>query len=233
MQQIVVAHGALGSAVQMQPLAVALVGLPNVAVTVVEFPGHGHTPIADDAQFRIEHFADALAEIVSALPGAPPLLFGYSMGGYVGLALEARSPGMFSGIVTLGTKFDWTPSGAELEASRLDPVVIREKVPKFAAALAERHVGAGGWEHVLARSAVMMRASGSAPLLSDRLLSQIGIPVCVAVGTQDDLVSVDESERAAALMPHGRCVSLDNVAHPIERVPTEVVVALIAAMRST
>src|SRR5436190_18139951 len=110
MQTILVSHGALGSALQMQPIVEALeaFGDGRIRVEVLEFPGHGHTPLANDEAFLLAHFVDVMANAVKQIAGLPPVLFGYSMGGYVGLSLEARSPNTFSGIVTLGTKFEWT-----------------------------------------------------------------------------------------------------------------------------
>lgn len=233
MTTVLVAHGALGSAAQMQPLAAALralsdgEGRDDVRVEVLEFPGHGESALSDASRFRLTGFVDVMAHAVARLPAAP-VLFGYSMGGYVGLALEARAPGTFAGIVTLGTKFVWDAATAEREAVRLDPEVIAVKVPRFATALAARHAGAGGWETVVQRTATLLRANGSAPLVSRDVLETIAIPVTVAVGANDETVTIAESEWAADAMPHGRCVVLDAVTHPIERAPIERLVAIVA-----
>ena len=82
-------------------------------------------------------FVEALGDCVSALAlyaddeianVHAPIVFGYSMSGYVALALEAERPGTFSGIVTLGTKFAWTPDVATTESARLDPAAISKKL---------------------------------------------------------------------------------------------------------
>lgn len=212
----------------MQPIADALRACSDgrFAVDVVEFPGHGDTLAGDSSLFRMAHFVDVMASRV-AMCESPPVLFGYSMGGYVGLALEARLPGSFAAIATLGTKFLWDVATAEREAARLDAAVIAAKVPRFAETLAARHAGAGGWETVVARTAALLRHNGVDPLLTPELLSRIGIPVTVAVGSRDDTVSVEESTSCAARMPRGRCEVLDQVPHPIERVPTDSIVSLV------
>jgi len=231
---IVVAHGALGSAQQMQPVAEAFrqLGDGRFEVRVVEFPGHGDTPRADAEAFRLANFVDDLARVVSTCE-APPLLFGYSMGGYVGLALETRAPDTFAGIVTLGTRFQWDIEGAEREAARLDPVTISTKVPRFAAALEARHAHAGGWETVVVRTAALLRANAQAPLLSLDVLERVSIPVTVAVGDKDDTVSVAETQAAAAVMRFGRCVVLPDTPHPIERVKAEHLVGLLRPVIAT
>ncbi len=235
MPTLLVVHGALGSAAQMQPIANALRALQNpqgsepITVELLELPGHGSTALVDGTRFHLDDFVDAMAAAVSR-HAAPPFLFGYSMGGYVGLALEARAPGTFAGILAFGTKFLWDVATAEREASRLDPVLVASKVPRFAAALAARHEGAGGWETVMIRTAALLRENGRAPLLSLDILERIGIPVTVAVGGKDDTVSVAEAESAARVMLHGRCVVLEDVGHPIERVPVERIGELLRVM---
>ena len=216
----------------MQPIVDALRARDDglFRVETLEFPGHGSTPLENADEFRLTQFVDVMAARLSLIEGPPPLLFGYSMGGYVGLALASRSPRAFRGIVTLGTKFDWNPASAEREAARLDPVVIASKVPKFAAMLAARH--AVGWESVVCRTAALLRANGEAPLLTVDVLERISVPVCVAVGETDDTVSVAESQTAADLMPRGYCVTLVETPHPIERVSVARIVELVQAMRS-
>lgn len=221
---ILVLHGALGAAEQMRPVADALGELGPVRL--VEFAGHGATPLGEGA-FGIAGFRDALA---ASLDASPPYVFGYSMGGYVALALEAARPGSVAGIVTLGTKFDWTPEVAAREAARLDAATIREKVPRFAAALEARHAHAGGWELVLERTAGLLRDLGADPLLDASSLARVRCPVVIAVGGRDDTVSVDECQATAAWLPHAAVESLADLPHPIEKVPPASAVALMRAL---
>jgi pimeloyl-ACP methyl ester carboxylesterase len=225
---ILVVHGALGSAAQMRPVADALaaIGIPFL----VELPGHGETPLPDGSVFGMDAFADAIAAAVTQtgtlsndgeaeIPA--PVVFGYSMGGYAALLLEARTPRTFGGIVTLGTRFEWTPELAAKEASRLDAAAITAKVPKFADTLAERHARAGGWHRVLDDTAALLRELGGAPLLGAGTLGRIEIPVTIAVGDRDDTVSAEEAERIAGMLQNATVAVLPDVPHPIERVPRE------------
>lgn len=224
---LLVVHGALGSASQMLPIANALDVV--VAADTVELPGHGRTELQGRA-FGMEVFADTLREValrVRERTGTAPAVFGYSMGGYVALALEADHPGTFARIVTLGTKFDWTPGSAEAAARRLDPDTVAAKVPSFAETLQLRHTVEGGWRRVMTDTAAMLRSLGEAPLLTAARLSRIAVPVRIVEGSRDDTLSPGESERAAAAIPGARHVILDDVQHPIERVPPEAIVALV------
>ncbi len=221
---VVVLHGALGSGAQMQPVVEALRAQRRYAeVLGVELPGHGHTPLATQTAFDLRTFALALQAAIHDAGLVRPVVFGYSMGGYVALLLEHLAPGTIGGIVTLGTMLHWTPAIAEAAASRLDPQVISAKLPAYAAALAARHSGAGGWELVLAQTAAMLRELGEEPLLTNALLESVHCPVHLLVGGRDDSVSLDDAVSAAAHLPRARASLLPDVPHPIEKVDVQLV----------
>jgi len=208
-------HGALGASAQFAALAPLLSGRHRVHV--LDFEGHGAAP-AGERPARIEHLAGNVLAHLDAAGVERAHLFGYSMGGYVALHLAATQPARVAGVVTLGTKFTWDPAIAAREASRLDPAVLRAKVPRFADALAERHAGAGGWEQVLARTADLLRALGDRPLLDAEVLSTIAQPVRVMVGDRDATVSVEETAAAYRALPAGELAVLPRTPHPLEQV---------------
>lgn len=231
--RILVVHGALGSAAQMEPVRLALQAVGDAEC--VELPGHGNTPLAMDAEFGMPMFVQHLREAVQAVHrttrsgNAAPFVFGYSMGGYVALALEAAYPGTLSGVVTLGTKSAWSPAVAAREAARLNPVIIAEKVPRFAELLRQRHEMAGGWELVLQRTGALLMQLGDHPVLTPQSMRAITTSVCVAAGELDETVSRDECAQYASYLQHGRAVVVAGAPHPIERVPMESLVQLVHA----
>jgi pimeloyl-ACP methyl ester carboxylesterase len=218
---ILVVHGALGSAEQMRPIAEALGEL--APTRLVELPGHGDTALGVH-EFSIRGFGGVLAAAAGA---SRPLVFGYSMGGYAALALEAERPGTFAGIVTLGTKFAWTPEAAAREVARLDASVIAAKVPRFAAMLEARHSRSGGWELNLSRTAALLTAIGRAPILDDATLARLSLPVLFGVGERDDTVGADETARVAAAVTNGRSTVLTGAGHAIESVSVDAIVTLV------
>lgn len=222
--QIFVVHGALGSAVQMEPIAHALESLGDVHN--VELPGHGQTPLPAGSDFSIDTFTDALALAIGRASHDATVkrfVFGYSMGGYVALALEANRPGTFAGILTLGTKFAWTPALALRDGSRLNADIIAEKVPKFATALEERHRNTGGWKLVLDRTANLLVQLGDKPILTRQSLGGVQARTCIAVGERDDTVSADEAREYAGYVPNARAEVLPDTPHSIERVSAEAI----------
>ncbi|MFN9204965.1 MAG: alpha/beta fold hydrolase, partial [Gemmatimonas sp.] len=123
-----VVHGALGSTAQMHPIVEALSASGRfAAVQAVELPGHGRTPTS--VGFGMGPFTSALATAVRDVGFGRPVVFGYSMGGYVALLLEASAPGSLGGIVTLGTMLHWTPEVAARARTLHAPAARRPEAP--------------------------------------------------------------------------------------------------------
>jgi pimeloyl-ACP methyl ester carboxylesterase len=204
----------------MEPLRAAL------SAQTVELEGHGDTPPAGDAYSMPRFVVQLRAAIVSQGRG-PATLVGYSMGGYVALLLAAESPELVSRVVTLGTKLAWTPEFAAKETGRLDPVVIRAKVPPFAEQLEQRHRAAGGWETVLRKTAALMTSLGANPLVDEALLKRVAQPVRLMVGDRDAVVSVEETRAAAKQLGKGELAVLPGTPHPIEQVRVDLVASMV------
>jgi pimeloyl-ACP methyl ester carboxylesterase len=216
---LVLLHGALGDAGQLAPLSDRLVAAGSTAPLLLELPGHGVTP-SGDAPFRIESFAAAVLEELDRRGIARASFFGYSMGGYVALHLAATNPHRVERVATLGTKLDWSPQVAERECAMLDADTIRLKVPRFAAALAQRHA-ALGWERLLNETAGLLRSLGARPLLGGARFAAIPHPTRIGVGDRDATVSIEESAAAARQLPNGELEVHPRTPHPFEKVPLD------------
>ena len=173
-------------------------------------------------------FALALLDVVQHEGLPRPVVFGYSMGGYAALLLEAIAPGTFGGIVTLGTMLHWNAEVASRAAARLDLAVMQAKVPAFVQALDTRHAAVGGAAAVVPRTADLLRALGNAPPLTDALAAGIQCPVHLLVGDRDDSVSLEETTIFASRLPRAQAVLLPDTPHPIERVSAELLVQAVA-----
>lgn len=212
-------HGALGDAHQLAPLAHRLTQLGIGRPTVIELPGHGATPLAYP-QFRIETFAEAVLAELDARGISQADFFGYSMGGYVALHLAATAPARVRRVATLATKLAWSPAVAARESSMLDPATIRDKIPKFAAALEQRHT-AMGWEALLGHTATLLRDLGERPRLTPAVYAGIAQPARIAVGDRDTTVSIDECVEAVRVLPRGELEVHPGTPHPFEKAPLE------------
>jgi pimeloyl-ACP methyl ester carboxylesterase len=144
-------------------------------------------------------------------------IFGYSMGGYVGLRLALQNPNIVDSIITLGTKFNWSRESAMQEIKMLDPEKIEENVPAYAKHMEKLHSG-NDWKIVMKKTAKMMIDLGEGKRLNDDELRLIHHEVLICMGELDTMVTQEESVKTANLIPGGKFRMLEGVKHPIEKV---------------
>ena len=214
MNPLLILHGALGSASQLDPVKSSC-EIKGSVVYNLNFSGHGGA--AFQANFGIEQFTEDTFQFLQNHKLKQVDIFGYSMGGYVALWLAKNYPERVGKIVTLGTKFDWSEESAVKEVKKLNPEKIQEKIPAFARILEHRHAP-NDWKMLLQKTADMMVSLGKAPLLTKENLQTIKHPTTICLGDQDDMADRDYSEQVASFLPRGSFQLLDNTQHPIEKV---------------
>lgn len=214
-KNLILLHGAIGASKQLNKLAVQLEKDYNVVS--IDFDGHGGKDLTPE--FGINLFSQNLIEFVHDNKFDNVSIFGYSMGGYV--ALNAINRGLsVNRLVTLGTKFSWTPEGAAREVKMLNPLVIEEKIPQFASYQKSLH-SPTDWKAVMNATAKMMIDLGNNPALEDNLLKSIDTPTLCLLGDQDTMVTKEETQHVVSLLPKGKFEIIENCQHPIEKVPLE------------
>ena len=211
-QQIILLHGALGSAEEMEPLAEMLKA--NFEVRSFTFEGHDKRQSAKS--FTMDSLAEQLRVYIEQEQLAPAALFGFSMGGYVATWLAFEHPELVKQIITLGTKWQWNAEEAKQESKKLDPEKIKEKVPKFGQYLQKLH--GENWPQLMQHTAAMMVDLGTKPRLGEKEFNKIDIPISVLLGENDDMVSLSESENAVTQLPNAKLEILAGQPHPIARI---------------
>lgn len=213
MKNIILLHGAIGAKDQLESLSQELQS-QGFSVSSFSFSGHGQVPFQNN--FGIEQFALELEEFIKTHNLHQPTVFGYSMGGYVALYLAHQQPALLGSIITLGTKFEWTPEIAQKETKMLDSKIIIEKVPKFAEALKIRH--GNDWEMLLQKTAEMMIGLGNNNVLSLHNISAIENKVMIGLADKDTMVSLEETTAVFKQLKNGSMHMLPNTKHSIETV---------------
>jgi esterase/lipase len=213
MKNIILLHGAIGAKDQIEPLSHEL---KQHGFTVYSFSFSGHGNIPFQTNFGIEQFALELENFIKENHLVKPTVFGYSMGGYVALYLAHQQPNLIENIITLGTKFEWSPEISQKEIKMLDPKTIIEKVPNFAKALKTRH--GNDWELLLQKTAEMMLSLGTKNALSLSDFAGIQNKVLIGIADKDNMVSLPETTSVYMQLPHGGMYMLPNTKHPIETV---------------
>lgn len=213
MKHLVLLHGAIGAKDQLQPLADLL--KDEYSIHLFNFNGHGGKPFTAD-EYSISSFANELHAFVLEKQIEHAFVFGYSMGGYVALFLAKKYPQLFSKVVTLATKFQWDENIAAKEAAMLNPEIILEKLPAFAAQLKDRHQP-NDWQQVLVKTKEMLLQMGKENPLQLSDYATITIPVLLLLGDTDKMVSREETAAVQEQLPNADFQLLQNTAHPIEK----------------
>ena len=221
-RKLLLLHGALGSKEQFGNLKEKL--STQFEIYDLDFEGHGKNESGKD--FTIDLFTENVIEFLKENQIEKVNIFGYSMGGYVGLNLARKSPGLVEKIITLGTKFNWTKESAEKEIKMLNPEKIEEKVPAFANMLASTH-GSNNWKKVVIKTAQMMFELGDGKKIAPKELEQIEHEVLIGIGSKDKMVSIEESEESANILPNGKLEIIEDFQHPIEKINNDKLTAII------
>jgi pimeloyl-ACP methyl ester carboxylesterase len=178
---------------------------------------HGNKEIPKEG-FNIELFSQEISNFIIEQEISPANILGYSMGGYAALHLSLNHPEHIKSIFTLATKFDWSEESTKREIKMLNPELMKEKIPAFVKTLEERH--SSKWNEVVLQTAHMMKRLSDNPL-TEKDFQKIEIPVRLAVGDRDRMVSVQETQSVFKLLKQGSLLVLPNTSHPFEKVNTE------------
>lgn len=209
---LILLHGALGTEEDLLPLKSTLP--EHLQALTLTFQGHGGKSLT--GAFSISGFVAELSAFIQHHKLEQPILFGYSMGGYVALSLAVSEPGLLGGIITLGTKIDWNPEFTIQEVARLKPEVVQEKIPAFADTLKKRH--GKDWKIILQRTAFMMETlCGTRDAFLKQLLA-LDLPVRIGRGERDKIVSREECQLACQAIKNALYYELPDSGHQLEQV---------------
>lgn len=207
-------HGALGVAKDLASV-MGMLEEKGYKTLTFDFAGHGSTSRWPD-EFRIDLFARELDKYMKDHKLVDPIVFGYSMGGYVALYHAANYPDSpISQIVTYGTKFNWSEKAVSRELPMLDPEHLREKFPHVAETLKEKH--GERWKSLLLSTAHMMQHLERLDGMTREDLQDIDLPVTFILGDQDRMVSSEETHLTASWLHHAHVRTLTHSKHELER----------------
>lgn len=225
MQHLLLLHGAIGAKDQLLPLEESLAD--DFYVHRINFAGHGGAPMPDNP-WSIELFAQqVLVYLADHVPAAEPVyLFGYSMGGYVGMYINRHHPGKLIKTITLATKFHWDEQCAAKEVQMLRPETILKKIPAFAAQLEKRHAS-HDWKEVLGHTADLFLCMGKNNPLKPEDYAQITAPCLLLLGDRDKMVSLDETVDVYKKLPAGQLGVLPATTHALEQADVKLLSMLI------
>lgn len=214
MQPLLLLHGAIGASAQLKPLADSLGRAFRVYTP--DFTGHGGKA-GTDAPFTMALFAEDVLQYMAQEGLGKAAIFGYSMGGYVGMYLAKHYPEKVDKLITLATKYHWDEATAAKEVQMLNPEKIEQKVPAFAESLRKLHEP-NDWKQLMGKTAEMMLALGKDNPLKPEDYATITTPAMLLLGDRDKMVTLDETLAVYKALPNARMGMLPNTPHPVEHV---------------
>lgn len=223
MQHLILLHGAIGAKDQLTAIADEL--RADFNVHLLNFSGHGGDPFPQTA-FSIELFAENVLQYIKQHGISTANIFGYSMGGYVGMYLAKNFPAKINKLVTLATKFYWDETIAANEAKMLDAEKIEQKIPAFAKQLATRH-SPNNWKEVLSKTKELLLALGSNNVLRTEDYSTINISSLLLLGDRDKMVTLEETVAVYKQLPNASFAVLPSTPHPVEQADVRLLCFLI------
>jgi pimeloyl-ACP methyl ester carboxylesterase len=222
MKHILLLHGALGSKDQFNELAAALKN--DHIVHLFNFSGHGGDQFHNE--FSIPLFANEVVRFLNDTRIESSSIFGYSMGGYVGMYVAKHFPQRIEKLITLATKFRWDETIASREIKFLDADALEKKVPAFAEELQRRHAP-GNWKDVLDRTKHMLLKLGEKNAISLEEYKDILTPSLLLLGDRDKMVSLEETVEVFKELHNGQLGILPATPHPFEQVNMQLLRTLI------
>lgn len=221
--KLLLLHGALGSLSEFDQLRVSLA--PHFETLAFNFSGHGGRPIHPEG-FTITSMADELYRWIIQEKLFKPIIFGYSMGGYVALKCEAKHPGLIGQIITLGTKFDWSAESTDKQISALDIDSWKLKIPDFVYSLEKIH--APNDINLLAdQTRRMMKHLSQFDYLTDSELKNLQCRVILLLGAFDRMVTLEESIQIQQCTTNSLLKILPDTKHPLDKADPAILAEII------
>jgi len=208
MKQLVLIHGALGSGEEFNQLLPFLEN--HFHVHIYEIPGHGAKSEAIH-DFNIDAITRDLKNYLSTIGNS--YIFGFSLGGYLAIHLSLTYPQHILGIVTLGTKFNWSPEIADHEKKSLNSSFLEQKVPPFFEYLQQLH--GEHLDRLFTATAEFMTDLGAHPKLTDRTVRNVNIPIQITRGGKDRMVTPEESLVISKALKKGSYFEIPSFIHPL------------------
>ncbi|MBK6352231.1 MAG: alpha/beta hydrolase [Saprospiraceae bacterium] len=222
LKNIILLHGALGSSVQLEKLAELLNDKFNVFL--LNFSGHGKNSNPPES-ISIDKLGQELTSFIEKHKILDPNIFGYSLGGYVGLYAATKSLVPFNSVITLGTKFDWSDKTYMEQFSFVDSEVLLSKYPAVIESLV--HLHGDNWSSLVNYTKEFLIDLGNNPRLDPAELLKLQSKVLITRGDRDKTVFEAESRRIADILPNGTYVEIPATPHIIERVDPTTLAAMI------
>jgi pimeloyl-ACP methyl ester carboxylesterase len=208
MKNLILIHGALGAGIEFKEVIPLLSKQYNIHIH--ELPGHGSRS-SEWINFSLKECIRDLEKKVEEI--GPTFIFGFSLGGYVALSLAQKNERNILGLITLGTKFNWSSAEAEKETSILTEDQLAKKASSFFKHLKTIH--STNLPRLLDATKRLMNELGLRPEITPKSVENVSVPVRICRGGKDKMVSKEESVQIQKALPNSHYFEIPSFIHPI------------------
>ena len=189
----------------------------------MDIRGHGRTHNPEN-YLDLELMSRDVLSLTEEIEMERPVIFGYSLGGYIGLYMLSKYDPAISGLICHEVKYEWTPSFAEKMSKLFDPELIEKKNPKWAEKLEKIHIH--GWKK-LAKEVMEFVKAMAYNRLNDSDLEKIRCPVMVSAGDRSELVTLEEAIYVYRAIPDSCFFVTPFAKHGINTLPIDIYIQMI------
>ena len=216
-------HGAAGCVTHdLAPLMRRLE--PHFHVVGVDLSGHGASSLPPDETLTIDRMAADARRALDAVEVPQAHVFGFSMGGAVGLQLAHAHPDRVRRVGVLSTNATWSDELAGSLQRQLHLEHLRDAAPRRADNLTARHDAP---ERLLPALRAFI---GTLPAATERMVSTleaIDAPTLVAGLDRDPLFDLESTRTLHRHLPDARLAVLPGDSHSLPDAPLDVLVPLL------
>lgn len=221
MEQLILIHGALGRKSEFDQIIPLLE--KEYKIISYEIPHHGELKDSN-LPFKISDLVNHFLDFIESV--GPSLIYGFSLGGYIALAAAQKDEKNFKGIVTQGTKLNWSAVEAEKETKGLDIHFLSTKAKGFYDYLLDLH---GDYlPPLLSKTAQFMTVLGQNPSISPKSIAHLSIPVRFTRGGKDRMVTKEETLEIVHSISSAHYTEIPSMIHPIGFIKPKYIARLIS-----
>ena len=191
---------------------------------VPDLPGFGGTPAPVRGEITMDQYARRVLTELDRRGIARATFAGFSMGGYIALAIARIAPHRMDGLILIDTRE--TADTPEARQGRYDTIekvraegiasVVESMLPKMLSANAPQEMrdrvreimNSSSPEGVMAALEVMAERRDSTAVLPT-----LEVPTLIVVGAEDPITPPADAERMAAAIPNAKLVKIAGAAH--------------------
>ena len=211
---LLVLHGAAGSTLsETAPLMRRLESAFHLVG--VDLSGHGASTFPEEP-FSLDLFAEDVRAVLDALDLSSAHVFGFSLGGGVGLHFAHQYPERVDRLAVFQTNVQWTTAQVNRMQRRLDLDTLQEQSPNQAGRLQARHEHP---THLLRRLQSFVERLPNSSKAMAQALPDISVPTLVGSVDRDPLFGIEPPQTLHEQLPNARLALLPGEHHSLAQAP--------------